>query len=387
MTHKTFTVSFAGLSKLRLVLLSGAFVAALSVVPMTVFAADNGSLIPEDEEGQLETAPLEDDASAPKAEDSESAAAAKGTEEATAGDGLPVDSGAAAPSEDEFSFDDTVEYEKKAEDVATGFRKQAFDTALETVMPLKPEEIRSVLENYDRTVQSIEVPVHPYPRPEQTVQTIGLDPGATPLTVKLTFGYVTTISMLDQSGKPWPIEDMSWVGDFEIHEGQTKNYTHLIRISPSSNFAHGNMSMRLAGLETPIILTFETNRDVVHYRFDAIVPKDGPNSATPIIDVGPASSLTLAAGDTDMSLALGGVIPVDAERLSVSGVDGRTTAYSYNGLTYVRTPLTLLSPGWESSVASGDGMRVYALPQAPVLILSDKGKMVRAHLSESGGSQ
>jgi intracellular multiplication protein IcmK len=75
-------------------------------------------------------------------------------------------------------------------------------------------------------------------------------------------------------------------------------------------------------------------------------------------------------------------VPTAALKMNVSGVDSRTTAYRYNGLTYLRTPLTLLSPAWMSSASSADGMRVYALNHAPVVLLSDKGKMVRAHLSD-----
>jgi intracellular multiplication protein IcmK len=48
---------------------------------------------------------------------------------------------------------------------------------------------------------------------------------------------------------------------------------------------------------------------------------------------------------------------------------------------YVRSPYSLLSPAWNSSVRSADGMNVYSLEYTPVLLLSDKGKMVRAYLS------
>jgi intracellular multiplication protein IcmK len=41
----------------------------------------------------------------------------------------------------------------------------------------------------------------------------------------------------------------------------------------------------------------------------------------------------------------------------------------------------LMSPGWSGSVSSADGMRVYEISGAPVLLLSDKGRMVRARLS------
>lgn len=276
---------------------------------------------------------------------------------------------------DDTGFDD---FEKTTEQLEDSFRKEAFDQALKTLLPLKPDEIRTLLEHFDRTVESTELPVHPYPRPELLVQNISLDPGVAPVTVKLAHGYVTTISMLDSSGQPWPIEDISWVGSFKIQESQVQETTHMLRISPDSPFAHGNISMRLMGLNAPVIMTFETNRDVVHYRFDAIVPKRGPGAKTPLIDPG----VTLTSGDADMSVALSGVMPNDAKILDVEGVDGRTTAFIYNGLTYVRTPLTLLSPGWDSSVTSADGTKVYALEETPVILLSDRGRMVRAYLTE-----
>lgn len=277
-----------------------------------------------------------------------------------------------------FNFDDDgIDFEQSTQELEDSFRNEAFDQALKTLLPLKPEEIRTLLEHFDRTVESTQLPVHPYPRPELTVQNVSLDPGAKPLTVKLAYGYVTTLSVLDSSGQPWPIEDMSWVGEFTIQESEVHDTTHIIRISPDSAFAHGNISMRLVGLNAPVIMTMETNRDLVHYRFDAVIPMMGPGASTPLLDPG----ISLVAGDPDMSVALSGVVPEGAEVLDVAGVDGRTTAYIYNGLTYVRTPLTLLSPGWDSSVTSADGTKVYALEETPVILLSDRGRMVRAHLS------
>ena len=277
-----------------------------------------------------------------------------------------------------FDFDDSdLDFEQSTKELEESFRNEAFDQALKKLLPLRPEEIRTLLEHFDRTVESTQLPVHPYPRPELTVQNISLDPGAAPLVVKLAHGYVTTLSVLDSSGQPWPIEDMSWVGEFTIQESQVQSKTHMLRLAPNSAFAHGNLSMRLVGLNAPVIMTLETNRDLVHYRFDAVIPMMGPGASTPLLDPG----ITLAAGDPDMSVALSGVVPEGAEILDVSGVDGRTTAYTYNGLTYVRTPLTLLSPGWDSSVTSADGTRVYSLEETPVILLSDRGRMVRAHLT------
>jgi intracellular multiplication protein IcmK len=285
--------------------------------------------------------------------------------------------GALAP-EPALEGGDNFNFEKSEEELEEEARTEAFDAALQGVLPLRPDEIRTLLEHFDRTQESVEVPVYPAPKPEVTVETVSLDPGAPPAVVKVAYGHVTTLTILDMSGSPWPIEDISWAGNFEVVESSSSQGSHIIRISPQSEFANGNMSIRLLTLKTPVIITLETSRDIVHYRFDAIIPDYGPMAEAPLIDQG----ITTVAGNTDISSILQGILPKDAKKLDVSGVDGRTTAYSFGKQTFVRTPLTLLSPAWSSSVTSADGMRVYAIQDSPVLLLSDKGKMVRARVAE-----
>ena len=265
----------------------------------------------------------------------------------------------------------------KEAELEAAFRREAFDAALQSLLPLKPEEIRELLEHFDRTQESVELPVYPMPKPEVAVQTIPLDPGTKPAVVRVAHGHVTTLNILDSSGAPWPIEDISWAGNFEVIQSGATSGTHIIRITPQSEFAYGNMSIKLLTLKTPVILTMETSRDLVHYRFDAIIPESGPMAEAPLIK----SGLTLTAGNEDISSVLQGLSPSGSQRLDVSGVDSRTTAYRIGEETFVRTPLTLLSPSWSSSVASADGMRVYTIQHTPVLLLSDNGKMVRARLS------
>lgn len=262
-------------------------------------------------------------------------------------------------------------------DSAEDMRRQAYDAALQGILPLRPEEIRELLEHFDRTQESVETPVYPEPRPEFAVGTLSLDPGSPPAVIKVARGNVTTLTVLDVTGAPWPIQDISWAGNFEIMESGSEEGAHIIRISPQTEFARGNISIRLLTLKTPVILTLEASRDVVHYRFDAIIPSYGPMAEAPLI----GSGLGIKAGDESMSAVLRGVPPSSAERLNVNGTDGRTSAYRYAGQVYVRTPLTLLSPSWNSSVSSADGMRVYTIKDTPVLLLSDSGRMVRAKLT------
>ena len=125
------------------------------------------------------------------------------------------------------------------------------------------------------------------------------------------------------------------------------NFSNILRITPQSEFAYGNISISMVGLKTPIIISLQTSRDIVHYRFDAVIPENGPFARAPIIEQGIAAGLS--AGTPEMSSLLEGVAPPTAIKMTVFGVDSRTTAYQDGGLTYLRTPLTLLSPGWISS--------------------------------------
>jgi intracellular multiplication protein IcmK len=284
---------------------------------------------------------------------------------------LPPEAGLAAPTGAAG-----VPAQKSQSEIKAEIRDDSFNAALTGLLPMEPTEIRKVMKRYDETKEATEIPIYPYPEPENVVKNISLDPGVRPIELKLAVGNVTTVNILDVTGSPWPIMDMTWAGNFQVITPAPGG--HIFRITPMSEFAYGNISIRLNGLKTPISFILKAHRDAVYYRVDARMPEYGPYAKPPIIDGG----VTLAAGDTSMTAVLDGVVPDDAARLDVTGVDGRTTAYKNNNTIYVRTPLTLLSPAWTGSVKSADGMNVYTLENATVILLSDRGRMVRAKLSE-----
>lgn len=260
-----------------------------------------------------------------------------------------------------------------------GIRDEAFEAAADGMFPLSAHEIREILRRYDETRRAVETPHYDLPSPEVKVENISLDPGVTPPIINTAVGHVTTLTMLDVTGAPWPIQDVSWAGDFEVVEPEEGG--HIIRITPMANFAYGNISMRLLTLKTPVTFTLRTARDMVQYRLDARVPEYGPMATAPIIQ----GTNHTVAGDKVLTQILDGRTPDGAERLDVSGVDGRTTAIVMGGTTYLRTPLTLLSPAWDSSVKSADGMNVYAMAETPVVLLSDAGTFRRATLRSREG--
>ncbi len=210
------------------------------------------------------------------------------------------------------------------------------------------------------------------------MQTVSLDPSAAPVIILTAPGHVTTLTILDSTGAPWPIQDISWAGKFEVTPPEDGG--HVVRITQMSAHGIGNLSIRLVDLITPVTMSIRTGLDQVHYRFDARIPKTGPLASVPIIEHG---GLKATAGkDDDMISILDGTPTSSAVRLKVEGTDGRTSVWKIEDRMYLRTPLTLLSPAWDSSVSSADGMKVYTVPSAPVVLLSDQGRMVSVSISQ-----
>lgn len=255
---------------------------------------------------------------------------------------------------------------------------KVFKSTLKNTLPLEPAEIQTVIRRYEDTTREVETPFGgKEPKPEVKIETLSLEPSATPPVVHLAPGHVTSITMLDATGQPWPVKDVSWGGDFEVQAPDEGG--HIIRISPLGGYKVGNISLRLQDLNIPITFTLKTQPDTVDYRFDARLPVNGPNALSPVID----NSFTATAGDGNLMLVLDGMPPKQAEMLAVSGVDGRTSAYKLGGKVYVRTPYSMLSPAWNEQATSADGMKVYVIPETPVLLLSDNGKMVRANIEST----
>ncbi len=265
--------------------------------------------------------------------------------------------------------------EQEAADQQKKLEEATFDMALKQLLPLSPQQIRTTLDKFRESREAAETPLT-VPEPRTEVQTASLDPTAEPLVVRMAPGNVTTLTFLDATGAPWPIQDMSWAGPFTIQPPESG--ANLVRISPTTAHGVGNVSIRLVDMVTPLVMRMTTGIDWVHYRLDVRIPKPGPLAKTPIIEYGGLK--TVAGKDEQMVSVLDGTPPQGAQRVKVEGVDGRTTAYLMSGRVYLRTPLTLLSPGWDASVSSADGVSVYAFNSAPVVLLSDEGRMVKAHI-------
>jgi intracellular multiplication protein IcmK len=71
---------------------------------------------------------------------------------------------------------------------------------------------------------------------------------------------------------------------------------------------------------------------------------------------------------------LDGVPLQGAKRLTVSG--GDVEAWLVGHFMYVRTSLSLISPGWISTMSSSDGTHAYQMKVTSVLLASKGGSIV-----------
>ncbi|MCE3044431.1 DotH/IcmK family type IV secretion protein [Legionella sp. 16cNR16C] len=247
--------------------------------------------------------------------------------------------------------------------------KQAFDGVLKQKFPLTPEQIIRLRHAYQANDFAETSTAGTPPKPTATSQFVNLSPGSTPPVIRLSQGFVSSLVFLDSTGAPWPISayDLGDPASFNIQWDKTSN---TLMIQALRLYNYGNLAVRLRGLNTPVMLTLIPGQKAVDYRVDLRIQGYGPNAKSMPMEEG----IPPAVSDILLHV-LDGVPPDGSTRLVVSGGDAR--AWLLNDKMYVRTNLTILSPGWIGSMTSADGMHAYEMQRSPVLLVSWHGKVMQ----------
>lgn len=242
----------------------------------------------------------------------------------------------------------------------------AFNTLLQQNMPLSPQQVLQLRQQIDRAQRAAATqPVIP-PKPVSTTIMVNLAPGTTPPAVRLAQGYVSSLVFVDSTGTPWPIAGFD-IGTPKALNIQWDGKSNILLLQAVSPYSDGNMVVRLVGLPTPITLELVAGQRVVDYRVDIHVSGIGPNTKdVPMGTALPNSASQLLLGVLD------GVAPAGAKLLNVHGADAQ--AWQLGDKMYLRTRLTLLSPGWMSTMTSPDGMHAYELPKTSTVLVSRYGE-------------
>lgn len=248
-------------------------------------------------------------------------------------------------------------------------RDQAFKQLLDKISPLTPDQIIEMRKQQDQTQRAVATLPHAPPRPVSSTLTIDLSPGATPPIVRLGMGFVTSIVFVDSTGQSWPIADYS-LGNPKNFNIQWDKKTNTLFMQSTTTYNSGNLAIRLAKLDTPVMISLVSGQKEVDYRVDLQVPGRGPNALAAIVgDTLPPPP------DSILLSVLDGVPPPGSEEMVVGAGCGR--AWIWKGKLIFRTQLTVLSPAWTSTVSSIDGTHVYEMMPTPLILASKNGKPVK----------
>lgn len=245
---------------------------------------------------------------------------------------------------------------------------EAFNAMIQQNVPLTPQQVVKLRQVIDRSQRAAAIPATVPPKPVSSTIMINLAPGATPPAIRLAQGYVSSLVFVDSTGAPWPLAAYD-IGDPKTMTIQWDGKSNILLMQAISPYSDGNLVIRLVGLATPVTLEIVSGQRVVDYRTDIHVPGIGPNSKDLPTGTGlPNSANQLLLGVLD------GVAPGGSKQLMVSG--GECQAWLLGDRMYLRTRLTLLSPGWVGRMTSPDGMYAYEIPRTSSVLVSQYGNPI-----------
>lgn len=244
--------------------------------------------------------------------------------------------------------------------------QQAFNMLLQQNMPMNPQQILQLRQQIDLAQRAASIPPTIPPKPISSTLMVNLAPGNAPPAIRIAQGYVTSLVFVDSQGAPWPVASFN-LGNPKAVGMQWDGKSNVVMLQGMMPYGSGDIVVQLQNLPTPITFELVAGQPVVDYRIDIHVPGFGPNSTEmPVGTPLPNSANQLLLGVLD------GVAPPGSRTLVVHGADAN--AWLLNDKIYLRTRLTLLSPGWIGKMVSPDGMNAYELPRTSSVLVSRYGE-------------
>lgn len=317
---------------------------------------------------------------------------------------LPVQTAFAAernnkqePEQDTGNPDDTGELEESGRQKCKEQKRRAdLDESMEELLPLSPDEIRRFMERQDEADSA----VSPDPAAMKTrVVSLPCTPQKSPHVVHLAAGYSSAIMFQDVTGAPWPVltaivgnaeafsvsgPDRADAGDKEKSgqaAGQNARHSHIVTVLPLKAHASGSLVLTLQDAAYPVLLHLVSagsrGRERVSDALTVIRLEGQGPSARPVA-IGPRPE---TASEELLSL-VHGIVPEKAVKIrTVPQIPGLAVWRCQDRLL-VRTPYEAIWPAW-LSCAGSEGMKVYAMPATPSIVLSIDGRAVQVRIRES----
>lgn len=248
--------------------------------------------------------------------------------------------------------------------------------AIRETLQLTPEEIRALKAQAAGVSRALVIPPGLPPRPLTSSVPVKLSPGHAPPTLFLASGMVANATFLDATGAAWPVERWSvsdqggQAGTFSV----TQLGVNILSISSGKLFAVGNIAVKFQNLDTPVAITLAQGASrVVDYNKEFQLPGRGP-----LAKAERAAAAAPPEIEPELYDFLDGIPPAGAQAKRLVGGPG--TVWLYDKMLYLKTTATLISPAWRNRADASDGTTVYKLSPIPVLVLSDRGRALRARV-------
>ena len=252
---------------------------------------------------------------------------------------------------------------------------KAFGDAVTQIFPMTKEQIIKLREIHDASQLAAATPAGIPPKPTATSLLVNLSTDrATPPVIRLGAGYISSLVFVDATGQPWPIDSYS-VGDPSAFNIQWDQKGNTMLVQSLTHYKRSNMAVILKELSTPVMITLISGQEALDYRVDLRIPKYGPNamfSHNGIPD----------AADPVLLDILNGIAPEGSKELVVKG--GECQAWLMKNTLFLRTKLSLLSPGWKAVMSSIDGTHAYQLQLVPIILAAQHGRDKRITLTLEG---
>ena len=302
---------------------------------------------------------------------------------------------------DTGELEEPVSQEKKEEKKAQK-RRTDLDESMEELLPLSPDEIRRFMERQDEADSA----VSPDPAAMKTrVVSLPCTPQKSPHVVHLAAGYSSAIMFQDVTGAPWPVltaivgnaeafsvsgPDRADAGDKEKPgqtagqtSGQNARHSHIVTVLPLKAHASGSLVLTLQNAAYPVLLHLVSAGSRGRGRVSdalTVIRLEGQGPSARPVAIGPRPE---TASDELLSL-VHGIVPEKAGKIrTVPKIPGLAVWRCQDRLL-VRTPYEAIWPAW-LSCAGSEGMKVYAMPVTPSIVLSIDGRAQQVRISEASG--
>lgn len=258
--------------------------------------------------------------------------------------------------------------------------------AIKTAFPLTPSEISLIKKIMSKNQKALSTIDQPTEFRNRSV-VVGTDPGMESTEIVISPGYITSLIMLDKSGKPWPISKIALgsAAKFQF----TKATDNVVTISPIDNFSSSNALLFLENLPTPIILTIKTSQSIVDFKVEARVNLNNISEqqksslsgfANSTNSIGTLLNNMSVSSDKIASLMLDGTPPKNFKRLN-NNAQFVLESWLDDDVIYLRTDKKLLSPSFLSKLTSSNGTNLYKVPYMANLLFIDNGRVSSVQLT------